>query len=105
MCVLLCPPCSYPVRCSGMIYHILTATEWKVSSRQPLYVPAAFDAYGFIHCCDAEHLRHVVDHYFRGQKDLVILCIDTAKLAAPVRYEDLNSEGIRFPHIYGELNT
>ena len=88
-----------------MIYHILAASEWAESSRKPLYAPAAFDTDGYIHCCESEQLKHVVDHFFRDQKDLTILCIDAAKLAAPVKYEDLNNEGMRFPHIYGKLNT
>ena len=88
-----------------MIYHILTATEWELASRRPVYRHAAFDADGFIHCCTAEQLEYVGDHYFRGQRGLVILCIDAALVTAPIKYEDLNAEGKLFPHIYGMLNT
>jgi len=34
---------------------------------------------------------------------LLLLCVDEARLTAPVRYEDLNA-GDLFPHLYGPLN-
>ena len=88
----------------SVIYHILTASEWEVALRRPFYQHATFEADGYIHCCTAEQLKYVGDHYFRGQRDLVILCIDAALVAASIKYEDLNAEGMLFPHIYGMLN-
>ena len=87
-----------------MIYHILTSAEWELAARQPYYTPSAFTADGFVHCCNANQLKYVGERYFRGQQDLVILCIDANRVAAPVKYEDLNGEGMLFPHIYGILN-
>ena len=86
-----------------MIYHILTSAEWAQASAHPSYAPDGFAADGYIHCCSAEQLQYVGDHYFRGKQDLVILCIETSKLNAPVKYEDLNREGMLFPHLYGAL--
>ena len=88
-----------------MIYHILNAGEWELALRNAYYSPAAFALDGFIHCCTAEELQYVGDRHFRGQRGLFILCIDTALLIAPIKYEDLNGEGMSFPHIYGALNT
>ena len=34
-----------------------------------------------------------------------MLCIDSDRVTAPVKYEDLNGEGMLFPHIYGPINT
>jgi uncharacterized protein (DUF952 family) len=88
-----------------VIYHILRAAEWESASRNPVYAPAAFATDKFIHCCKAEQLEYVVEHYFQEKQDLVILCIDAEIVNAPVKYEDLNGEGMSFPHIYGVLNT
>jgi uncharacterized protein (DUF952 family) len=88
-----------------VIYHILAAAEWESALRDPVYAPLAFAADKFIHCCKADQLEYVVEHYFRGRQDLVILCIDPDMVNAPVKYEDLNGEGMSFPHIYGALNT
>ena len=88
-----------------MIYHILTSAEWAQASAQPSYAPDGFAADGYIHCCNAEQLEYVSGRYFRGKQDLVVLCIETSKLKAPIKYEDLNREGMLFPHLYGALNT
>ena len=51
--------------------------------------------------------------FFRGQRDLLLLCIDEGKLAAPLRYESAappagvssaEPRGALFPHLYGELS-
>jgi len=60
---------------------------------------------GFIHCCTAAQLEYVGERYFRGQQDLILLCIDAGRVTAPIKYEDLNGEGMLFPHIYGPINT
>jgi uncharacterized protein (DUF952 family) len=88
-----------------MIYHIMTFGDWARASSQPFYIPDAFVTNGFIHCCNADQLEYVGDRYFRGQKDLIILCIEADNVTAPVKHEDLNAEGMSFPHIYGILNT
>ena len=88
-----------------MIYHIVAAAEWELASRNPVYAPPAFATDKFIHCCRAEQLEYVAERYFCGRQDLVILCIDADKVTAPIKYEDLNGEGMSFPHIYGVLNT
>ena len=86
-----------------MIYHILTSAEWAQASAS--YAPGGFAADGYVHCCNAEQLEYVSGRYFRGKQDLVVLCIETSKLKAPIKYEDLNREGMLFPHLYGALNT
>ncbi len=47
----------------------------------------------------------MADIRFRGQKGLVLLCIDTDKVSAEIRYENLEGGQELFPHIYGEINT
>jgi uncharacterized protein (DUF952 family) len=90
---------------NSVIYHILTSAEWESASRNPFYSPTGFAADGFIHCCHEEQLEYVGKRYFRGQQGLVILCIYTEKVTAPIKNEDSNGEGMLFPHIYGVLNT
>src|SRR5215472_9243434 len=88
-----------------MIYHIMTSTEWERVGANPYYSPDTIARNGFIHCCELEQLEYVGEHWFRGRQDLVILCIDAGIVSAPIKNEDLNSEGMSFPHIYGVLNT
>ena len=42
---------------------------------------------------------------FVSQQGLVLLCVDTDKVAAEIRYENLEGGRELFPHIYGEINT
>ena len=42
---------------------------------------------------------------FRGQRGLVMLGIDTDRVSADIRYENLEGGEQMFPHIYGEINT
>ncbi|PYS37594.1 MAG: DUF952 domain-containing protein [Acidobacteria bacterium] len=88
-----------------MIYHILASDEWKSASRNEYYSPDSFAVDGFIHCCTEEQLEYVGERHFRGRQGLVILCIEEGALMAPVKYEDLNGEGMLFPNLYGPINT
>ncbi len=45
----------------------------------------------------------MANSFYRGQRSLVLLCIDFARVKAEIKYEGLES-GEQFPHIYGELN-
>ena len=35
---------------------------------------------------------------------MVLLCIDPSKVVSQIKWEDLRNSGVKFPHIYGELN-
>jgi uncharacterized protein (DUF952 family) len=47
----------------------------------------------------------VANRAFRGQSDLVLLCVARDRLTAAVRYEDAEDAGEAFPHLYGALNV
>jgi uncharacterized protein (DUF952 family) len=64
-----------------------------------------FPVEGFIHCSTREQVIQVANIRFRGQSGLVLLFIDTEKVAAEIIYENLEGGQQLFPHIYGELNT
>jgi len=87
-----------------MIYHIATAAEWKAGQEGTMYTPAAFDADGFIHLSGLDQVVDVANRYFRGQRALVLVCVDPDAVEAPITYEDLANQGQLHPHIYGKLN-
>lgn len=60
---------------------------------------------GFIHCSEIDQIIPVANYNFKGQSDLVLLCIENDKVRSEIRYEDLYSSGVNYPHIYGPLNT
>jgi uncharacterized protein (DUF952 family) len=87
------------------IFHITTRETWEIAKPEGSYRPEAFAAEGFIHCSTREQVARVADARFRGQRGLVLLCIDTDKVAAEIVYENLEGGRELFPHIYGELNV
>lgn len=86
-----------------MIYHIATATDWEAHLNRNVYSPSAFEKEGFIHNCELRQLNGVLERYFQGRSDLLLLCISEEKLTSPLKYEAATN-GDMFPHIYGEIN-
>ena len=87
------------------IYHITAREAWERAKPAGSYRPDAFAADGFIHCSTRDQVARVADARFRGRRGLVLLCIDTERVAAEIVYENLEGGRELFPHIYGELNT
>jgi len=87
-----------------MIYHVATRAEWEAGQKEGMYTPAAFDADGFIHLSSLDQIVDVANRYFRGQRGLVLVCVNPDAVEAPIKYEDLADQGQYYPHIYGKLN-
>lgn len=98
-----------------MILHITTQRQWNKAQVTGLYYPEHFELDGFIHCSSAAQVLNVADSFYRGQADLLLVCIDPKKVEAPLKYEPpvhphggfdpSPSDTIDlYPHIYGPLN-
>jgi uncharacterized protein (DUF952 family) len=98
----------------AIIFHITTRTAWKnrpsLADREGgaegagAYRTEMFPIEGFIHCSTREQVIQVANIRFRGQTGLVLLSIDTDKVKAEIRNENLEGGEQMFPHIYGEIN-
>ena len=88
-----------------IVFHITTAAAWEAARRAGVYEPASLATEGFIHLSDVEQVIRVADRAFRGTPGLVLLCVASARLDAPLRYELIEDAGERFPHLYGPLNV
>ena len=87
-----------------MIYHIIPQKNWLLAQKTGIYRPASLETEGFIHCSDKDQVARSANLHFKGITGLTLLCINTEKVKAEIRYEDLYNSGSLFPHIYGELN-
>ena len=91
-----------------MIYHIVGEEEWEKARRDGVYRPESLEEDGFIHAAYKEQILDVANILFAGEEGLVVLCIDPARVTAPIR-EDLVEfpEGVEslHPHFYGPLNV
>ena len=98
-----------------IIYHLAPAERWRSWPPTMPYLPAEYDADGFIHCTAGEELMlAVANRYYRqtpGAFLLVALAVE--RLDAPLRWEkgqppdgQAESEDLAplFPHLYGPIN-
>jgi len=87
-----------------IIFHITKREAWNRAEAEGTYRTEMFPIEGFIHCSTREQVIQVANVRFRGQRELVLLSIDTDKVTAEIRYENLEGGEQMFPHVYGELN-
>lgn len=91
-----------------MIFHLVERAEWEKASVAGEYAPESLRAGGFLHCSTLAQLVATANAWFRGRRGLVVLCIDEARLDAPLRFESSVAQGDPragevFPHLYGVL--
>ena len=94
----------------GMILHIVDRDEWNASVPGGYYTPSSLGSDGFIHCSTIDQTVETANQFYAHRENLVLLCIDTEKSVAEVRFESPACEGderteMLFPHIYGSLNV
>lgn len=87
----------------SVLLHITTWPRWLEAAAAGQYTAESLQREGFIHCSTADTVLKVANQHFRGEADLVLLCIAQAQVAAEVRYEGPYG-GDYYPHIYGPLN-
>jgi len=85
------------------IYHICTEQEWSNQIDSHEYTHPSLKAEDFIHCSEDHQVQGVLDRYFNGKSNLLILTIDTLRVIPKLQY-DKAPIGEEFPHIYGPLN-
>ena len=88
---------------SAPLLHVADRAAFEASAADTHYAPAAFADEGFVHCCTPGQLPGVLERYYRGRDDLVLLLLDADALDAPLRFEDTTGRGETFPHVYGPL--
>ena len=89
------------------IYHLAPAARWRDWPIDQAYVPAEYDADGFVHCTAGDALMiAVANRYYRATPgEFVLLAIDPAQLTAPLKWEDSGDDlAPLFPHVYGPID-
>jgi uncharacterized protein (DUF952 family) len=87
-----------------MIYHITTKENWEKAIDAGFYEAPSLHTEGFIHNSTAIQVQGVLQRYYAGQSNLVLLHIEEPKLLAELKYELAPSVNEAFPHIYGVIN-
>ena len=86
-----------------ILLHIIEPVAWEAAQAAGEYAPPSLAAEGFIHFSKPEQIPFVANTYFRGHTGLLVLVVDTDKLTASYRFDDVPGHGT-FPHLYGPLN-
>jgi uncharacterized protein (DUF952 family) len=76
----------------------VAAGEYRMSTRG-----MTLEQQGFIHCSLPHQLRGVAESFYGDADDLVVLIVDSDRLAAVVKYEPPAPGADEFPHIYGPI--
>jgi uncharacterized protein (DUF952 family) len=88
------------------VLHITTASAWEEARAAGAYRPPSLETEGFVHCSSGDQVVRVADAAFRGTGDLVLLCVETERLGAPVRWEPGDRDSAEsFPHVYGAIEA
>ncbi len=97
------------------VFHICSRGAATAALRKGQYSAPSLASEGFIHLSQAHQVAGVVEAFYAGQSDLVLLVIDPVLLVCPLRYEPPahpvganpapeTMSGQLFPHLYGPLN-
>ena len=87
-----------------MIYHVVHKASWQKATALGFYEAESLATEGFIHASKINQVAGVLERYYKGQEELLVLHIDEHKLTSPFTYELALSVNEEFPHIYGPLN-
>jgi len=87
-----------------MIYHIVENEKWQQSLKEGFYEADSLATEGFIHASKEEQVAGVIERYYQGKSNLLLLHIDENKLLPELRYELAPSINEEFPHIFGRQN-
>src|SRR5436190_23268149 len=92
---------------SPSIYHLALARDWERGPSDAYSTSTlgrSLADQGFIHCSFREQVQQIADLVYRGRSDVLLLEIDSARLAATVKVEPSNGGRDTYPHTYGPLN-
>jgi uncharacterized protein (DUF952 family) len=87
-----------------IVYKICPASLWREAESAGVFRGSEVDIRdGFIHFSSAEQAAETAAKHFAGQRDLVLLHVDTAQLGGRLKWE-LSRGAKLFPHFYGDLD-
>ena len=88
---------------SKLLLHIVEQQLWHEAQAAGVYRAASLETEGFIHLSQLPQVVWVANQFYKGQSGLMLMCIDSDKLTAELRYDEVPGHGT-FPHLYGPMN-
>jgi uncharacterized protein (DUF952 family) len=88
----------------SVIFHIATGRDWERATSSRTYTTESMHRQGVIGCFSPAQHAAAANQLFAGRTDLVLLLIDTDRLAPEVRFEGADAHGQPVPRVYGPVN-
>lgn len=93
----------------GVIFHIADRDRWLAAEQAGTYTASTVGLEladeGFIHLSTAEQVPGVLERFYRGVPNLLLLHVDESLLTELLVFEEVGDAPESFPHLYGPLNT
>lgn len=87
-----------------LIYKICPVSDWNDACKKGVYTGSSDDIRdGFIHFSTWKQVKGTYEKYFADKSDLLIVSVDTNKLAIEALKWEISRNGEKFPHLYGDL--
>jgi len=87
-----------------LLFKICPASLWRQAERAGVFRGSEADRRdGFIHFSTAAQVEETAAKHFAGQRDLLLVRVDSAKLGSRLKWEPSRG-GVLFPHLYGDLD-
>ena len=87
-----------------LIYHIVLPEVWEKFKDEYEYEAESLRTEGFIHCSYQNQLEDVLERYYKNERKVLILHINTNRLTSALIAEPSTNREI-YPHIYGKINS
>ena len=85
------------------VYKICPEALWREAERAGAFHGSEIDLRdGYIHFSAAGQIAETAARHFAGERDLVLVSVDAARLADRLKWEPSRG-GALFPHLYGPL--
>ena len=86
-----------------LVYKICPAALWRQAEADGVFRGSPVDlADGYIHFSTAEQAKETAARHFAGQRDLVLVAVDSETLGGVLQWEPSRG-GALFPHLYAPL--
>jgi len=82
--------------------HLVPEAVWDGHDPDEPYLPAAYEADGFVHCTDGDDaMVAVANRFYRDDPSaFLLLTLDLERCGSPWRFDD---EARIYPHVYGSI--
>lgn len=84
------------------LFYVISQSDWETQQNQTSILSESLDSEGFIHLCTQSQLAGVLERYFAGRNDLVVLQLNAQAIRQDLKMEK-GPTGDYFPHLFAGI--